>query len=185
MQCYCRTNIFDHSKYIKAFMDMAVDVYMTNGTKDAVGIDNYHIKTTQAGKTFKIKDCRITAFESFHDAAEPVNFLIECGNVKLVYITDTGKAPYKINGLTHIMIEANYDKEILLKNTADGKVPEPLFKRILKTHLSIDGAINFLKINDLSNVSKIYLIHLSDANSDAEAFKNRIEKLTGKETYIL
>ena len=158
---------------------------MTQGTKEALAINSYRIKTIQAGRTFKIKDCRITAFESFHDAAEPVNFLVECGNVKLVYITDTGKAPYKINGLTNIMVEANYDKEMLVRNTASGQIPERLFKRILKTHLSIDGAMNFLKINDLSNVSKIYLIHLSDANSDAEEFKYRVEKLTGKETYVL
>jgi phosphoribosyl 1,2-cyclic phosphodiesterase len=176
---------FDHAKYAKDFINMAIDCYMTQGTKDALGIDSYRIRTIQADKTFKIKDCKITAFQSFHDAAEPVNFLVEYGNVKLVYITDTAKAPYKIKGLTHIMIEANYDKEILLKNTADGKVLEPLMKRIIKTHLSIDGAIKFLTINDLSSVGKIYLIHLSDANSDAEAFKNRVEKLTGKETYIL
>ena len=158
---------------------------MTQGTKDALGIDSYRIRIIKAQQPFKIGSITITPFESFHDAAEPVNFLISGHGINFVYITDTAKAPYKINGLTHIMIEANYDKDLLIKNTADGKIAESLYKRILQTHLSIDGALDFLKRNDLSNVSKIYLIHLSDANSNAEAFKNRIEKLTGKETYIL
>lgn len=177
----------DHAKYVKDIMRMAIDCYMTEGTKKALGLGFYDFraKTISVGEDLEIKGLTVRAFQSFHDAAEPVNFLLSGKGINLVYITDTSKAPYKINNMTHIMIEANYDKNILIRNTADGLLHENVYKRILENHLSIDGALEFLRKNDLSRVRKIFLIHLSDKNSDADDFRKRVERLTGKETWVL
>ena len=177
----------DHAKYAKELMKHAIDCYMSHGTKEALGLNHldFRAKTIKAGEKVKIKDLTITAFESFHDAEEPLNFLVSGQGINFVYITDTAKAPYRINNLTHIMIEANYDKNILMQNVENGKINPKLYKRIINSHLSIDGAIKFLKNNDLGKVRKIYLTHLSDANANAREFKNRVAGLTGKETYVL
>ena len=42
-----------------------------------------------------------------------------------------------------------------------------------------DTAINLLERSDLSRLKKIYVMHLSDANSDAEVIKYRLQELTG------
>jgi len=63
-------------------------------------------------------------------------------------------------------------------------VPPALKKRILKSHFSLENVKEFLKANDLSRVQEIWLLHLSDGNSDAERFKREIQELTGKMVFI-
>ena len=63
-------------------------------------------------------------------------------------------------------------------------MPPALKKRILKSHFSLENVKEFLKANDLSRVQEIWLLHLSDGNSDAERFKREIQELTGKMVFI-
>ena len=57
-------------------------------------------------------------------------------------------------------------------------------RRLTKSHFSLENLKSFLKANDLSQVREIYLIHLSDANSDEEKFKYEIAALTGKPVIV-
>jgi hypothetical protein len=41
-----------------------------------------------------------------------------------------------------------------------------------------------MQANDLSKVQEIWLLHLSDGNSDADRFKREIQELTGKPVYV-
>jgi hypothetical protein len=50
--------------------------------------------------------------------------------------------------------------------------------------LSLDGCINALQANDLSEVNKIILLHLSAGNSNARQFKRQVELSTGKNVLI-
>ena len=50
--------------------------------------------------------------------------------------------------------------------------------------MSLENFIEFLRANDMSRVRQIYLLHLSDGNSDAEGFKRRVQQETGAEVYI-
>jgi phosphoribosyl 1,2-cyclic phosphodiesterase len=57
-------------------------------------------------------------------------------------------------------------------------------KRLVNSHFSLENVLEFLKANDTNKLKEIYLMHLSDKNSDAELFKNEIEKLTGVITNV-
>ena len=164
---------------------MAIDVYMTQGTYGALNIKGHRIHIIKQKDTFKVGHFTVRSFPSFHDANEPVNYVIDIDKYRVAYITDTREAKYIIPNMTHILIEANYSKELLIKNTADGIEDDILMKRIVKSHLSIEQTIEFLKMNDLSKTVAIYLIHLSDKNSDEKMFKEMVEKETGIETYVL
>lgn len=50
--------------------------------------------------------------------------------------------------------------------------------------MSLETAKEFLRANDLSRVQEIWLLHLSDDNSDAERFKREIQGLTDKPVYV-
>ena len=50
-------------------------------------------------------------------------------------------------------------------------------KRVMKSHLSLENLIDFLKANDLSKVQEIYLLHLSDSNSDINLIEEEIKKI--------
>jgi len=42
----------------------------------------------------------------------------------------------------------------------------------------------FLQANDLSRVQEIWLLHLSDGNSNSERFKREVKEISGKPVYI-
>lgn len=103
---------------------------------------------------------------------------------KLVYITDTAYVKYKFSALTHVMIEANYEGNIMTGNVHNGSLPGCVAARIYRSHMSIDTVLNFLKANDMQNVKQIYLLHLSNVNSNAERFKELVQRQTGAEVYV-
>jgi ribonuclease BN (tRNA processing enzyme) len=50
--------------------------------------------------------------------------------------------------------------------------------------MSIQNCVKFLQSNDLSKTDSITLIHLSDRNSHAKLFKEKVQKATGKRVEI-
>lgn len=176
----------DHCKAVKDVIKAGIDCYMTQGTKEAIELDWHRIKVIKPKQQFKVGSWTILPFETQHDAVEPVGFLLY-SNVtkeKLLYATDTYYIKYRFQGLTHIMVECNYSLDILKGNVEKGLIEPELKNRLLRSHFSLENVKEFLKANDLSKVEQIWLLHLSDNNSDAERFKREIQELTGKEVYI-
>lgn len=175
----------DHCKAIADVMRAGIDVYASAGIIDTLGLSGHRIRVIRAREQFKVGTWTIFPFETQHDAAEPLGFLManQAGE-KLMYATDTYYIRYRFRGLTHIMVEANYSLDILRKNVASGAVPVDVKNRIIRSHFSLENVKEFFKANDLSKVREIHLLHLSDNNSDAERFKKEIQELTGKMVFI-
>ena len=176
----------DHSKAIRDVLRMGVYVYASPGTIGALRLTNHRLKPIKSLDTFRIGTWVIKAFETQHDAVEPLGFLLhsKATGERLLFATDTYYVKYRFPKLTHIMVECNYAKDILYENVKRGAVPEVFKNRLLTSHFSLENVKEFLKANDLSRVQEIHLLHLSDGNSDAERFKREIMELTGKPTYI-
>lgn len=175
----------DHIKSLKDILKAGIDVYMSEGTKQAIGSDHHRIQTVKPKKQFTLGTWTIMPFDTEHDVSEPMGFLLanRLGE-KLLFATDTYFIRYRFPGLTHIMVECNYDMGILNENIASGRVPTVMKKRLLKSHFSLDNVKEFLRANDLSKVQEIWLLHLSDNNSDEVLFKQEIAELTGKLIYV-
>ncbi|HHY42544.1 MAG TPA: MBL fold metallo-hydrolase [Thermoanaerobacterales bacterium] len=178
----------DHAKAVKDLMKFGIDIYLSQGTADEIsglGPWRHRINIIKAKQQFKIGTWTILPFETQHDAAEPLGFLFanQAGE-KLLYATDTYYIRYKFSGLTHIMVECNYSIDILNENIRAGKVYQAQKNRILKSHFSLENVKDFLRANDLSQVREIWLLHLSDGNSDAKRFKQEIQELTGKMVFV-
>ena len=175
----------DHAKAIKDIMKAGIDCYMSRGTAEALGLSGHRVHIIKAKQQFRIGTWTILPFETQHDAAEPLGFLMaNQDGERLLYATDTYFIRYRFRGLTHIAVECNYSLDILRANVANGSVEPVLKNRILKSHFSLENVKKFLLANDLSRVQEIWLLHLSDGNSDAERFKREVMELTGKPTYI-
>lgn len=176
----------DHKDHCKAANDMlkaGINIYASPRTMSAIQPkDGYSHRWNLIvhGKQFNVGTWTILPFDTQHDAAEPLGFLLQNQAEKLLFATDTYYIKYKFSGLTHIMIECNYVADILRANVEAGKVPESMKNRLLKSHFSLENVKEFLRANDLNKVREIWLIHLSDGNSDAERFKREIQELTGK-----
>ena len=50
--------------------------------------------------------------------------------------------------------------------------------------MDIDGAVDILRGLDPRALKQVWLLHLSDGNSDAEAFRRMAQRATGAEVYI-
>lgn len=170
----------DHAKYVREYMNNGLDVYMTQGTKDALELEpHYRLKVIKERNAFKVNDFKILPFEAVHDAAEPVGFVIANEDNKLLYATDTKYIKYHIPGLTHIMLEANHEYEYMMQNVEDGVLHQSLANRIMDSHMSLETAIKYLSKIDKSKLKEIMLIHLSDTNSRKNYFKEKIQGATG------
>lgn len=179
------TSTFDHSKAVKEIMRAGIDCYISAGTVEALGLSGHRLNIIKAKQQFRIGTWTALPFDTQHDAAEPLGFLLanQAGD-KLLYATDTYYIRYKFHGLTHIMVECNYSLDILKRNVDAGAVPKELKSRILKSHFSLENVKKFLQANDLSKVQEIWLLHLSDGNSDAEKFKREVQELTGRMVFV-
>ncbi|MDT8980013.1 MBL fold metallo-hydrolase [Paenibacillus sp. chi10] len=175
----------DHSKSIKDLMKAGINVYTGQGTTEALGLSGHRIRPVAARQQFTIGTWTILPFEVEHDAAEPLGFILaNRSGDKLLFATDTYYIRYRFAGLTHIMIECNYSIKILRENIAAGRVPAVMKNRLLRSHFSLENIKEFIRANDMRRVQEIWLLHLSDKNSDEELFKSEIQALTGKQVMI-
>lgn len=173
----------DHSKYARQYLAASIPVFASKGTLDGIlkGKTEWYAKPVENKTLFKVGGFSIFPFDVRHDAAEPFGYLIshkECG--VCLFATDTFYLKYKFAGLNQIMLECNYDKEILDKNMADGVIPAFVGERVLRSHMSIGTVLSTLAASDLTNVANIVLLHLSGHNSAPESFKAKVEEATGK-----
>ena len=163
----------DHAKSVDELINRGMDVYMSQGTAEALGTD---IATLiEDMEQFNIGTLDIVPFAVFHDAKEPLGFLIKSrvdGDV-LAFATDTVNLRYRFPGLNILAIEANYDKVILARCE---KLPEKVRHRIENAHMEIDTLCDYLRSLDLSVCREIHLLHLSDATSHEGQFINKVKK---------
>lgn len=176
----------DHVKSAKNLAKLGVNIYTSQGTIDMANLNGHRINRVKALEQFEAGTFKILPFDVEHDVPEPLGFLVYSKETKekLLYLTDTYYIRYIFKGLTHILIEANYDPDVLLSNIRINYMDSGRAKRVITSHMSIDTTIQTLKSFDLSLVKQIYLLHLSNDNSNTELFKERVQAITGKEVYI-
>ncbi len=178
-----------HGDHAKAAGDLAkagVDVYTSQGTIDACKLTGHRMKSVKALQEVMIGTFAVLPFDVQHDVPEPLGFLLTSRRTgeKLLYFTDTYYLKYRFTGLTHIMGECNYSMDIVEQSVRNGYIPPELVPRLVKSHMSLEHFLDLLKANDLHEVKQIYLLHLSNNNSDAERFREAVQKLTGTEVYV-
>lgn len=173
----------DHAKGVNDLFKQGLDVWTSVGT--AVALNNSYLNTFKKHSgVYDFVKCgsfTIQPFEAVHDAEEPVNFLIKDRTTKetLAFITDTAYVRYRLSPINYLMLEVNYIKDKLDRNVYEKSLNLYLRNRIVKNHMSLERALDFLRACDLSACKKIFVLHLSDKNSDADLIEREIKKLTG------
>jgi phosphoribosyl 1,2-cyclic phosphodiesterase len=135
-----------------------------------------------------IGDISIETFPIQHggeerDAGEPVGFVVRNGQASFAVATDVGRPSQEIvaamHGTTAVLIESNYDDELLNRKLAD-----PKFKNdweYLKWVKSDDGHLSNAQCADLlvrsmsESTKDVYLGHLSENHPNPESDNNCFE----------
>ena len=163
----------DHAKAVDELISRGMAVYMSQGTAEALEAEG--VELMEHMEQFSVGSLDIVPFATFHDAKEPLGFLIKSrvdGDV-LAFATDTVNLRYKFPGLNLLCIEANYDKAILERCE---RMPEKTRYRITNSHMEIDTLCDYLRSLDLAMCREIHLLHLSDATSHEGHFINKVRR---------
>lgn len=172
----------DHAKFAKKIAKW-MPIYASKGTFDCLdfGIYNYQKNILKPNKMESIGTFRIIPIKAFHDAKEPFAYLLKSTITEetLLFATDTRYLENVFEPLDYIMIECNYDESTLQSRYTSGSVTKTQYKRLVNAHMSLQNCIKLLKANDLSKLKEIYLMHLSDKNSNEQMFKRAIQEVTG------
>lgn len=183
--CLITHEHMDHAKAIKDMLHRGVDCYMSAGTASELQLEsNSRLHICREKESFSIGSWTIVPFDVQHDSKEPLGFLLSNGTENILYATDTYYLKYKFPGLTHIMIECNHSYAIVENNVQNNRLSNHLAKRLMRSHFSLENLKEFFRANDLSKVKEIWLLHLSDANSDEKLFQKEIAAITGKPVYV-
>ena len=171
----------DHAKAANDLMKAGIDCYMSQGTAEAIGASGHRLIIIRAGVQFKIGSWLVLPFDVKHDTAEPLGFLLASGREKILFATDTAYLKYSFSGLTRIMVETNYDLESLNSNPA---LNPAMRKRIMFNHFGLENVLDFIRVNDMSHVKEVYLLHLSNDNSNAVRIKREVQAVAGCPVYV-
>jgi len=181
--CLVSHEHLDHSKAVKDLLKAGVDVYLSMGTDEALMLNNHHrVHILKTGKTEVIGDpfgWTVMPFALIHDAREPLGFLIAYGDDRLLFIPDTEYAEPRFQGITIAAVECNHIEDMLSDNIVNGNLPSVVGRRVRRNHMSLKTVIDMLKANNLSRCRKIYLLHLSDGNSDEKRMVAEVQAATG------
>lgn len=173
----------DHSRAVLQLQRRGIDVYMGWKTAkqvmaevDTVYYRNYLEQLQQRD----IGSWIVLPFEVNHDVAN-FGYLLQSRETKekALYMVDSSVIDYSFEGITHWLIEVNYDDKLL----EAGPYNDYLKDRVKRSHMSLDNLKVFLKTSDLSKTKEIHLLHLSDCNAHEQQFIDEIQALTGKPTY--
>ena len=130
-----------------------------------------------------LEDFHIESFEVPHDGTDNVGYCIEIDGKVFSFLTDLGEitptAAHYISKAHYLILEANYDEEMLKM----GPYPQYLKERIAsKTgHMSNSDTAEFLAENITEHLRYIWLCHLSKDNNHPElAYKTVEWKLKNK-----
>ena len=168
----------DHSQCVDKLLASGIPVYLSQGTARALELPEKLLDLATemvAGEQFTVGTMVIKPFSTFHDAQEPLGFVMQSqvdGDI-FAFATDTVNLPYNFPGVNILAVEANFQTSILERCE---RMPEKTRHRISNTHMEIDKLVQCLRRMDLGRCREIYLLHLSSATSHEGQFINKVAR---------
>jgi len=171
----------DHADHIKSVgclgENLNVPIYATElvhaGIRRSRYVEEMLIQSRRViekDTVFSIRDLNITAFEVPHDSSDNVGYSIEYKGQTFVFVTDVGHITDNVckyaSEANHLVIEANYDDEMLMSGSYPAFLKERVSSR--SGHLSNRDAAEFLALSYTPKLKDIWLCHLSRDNNHPE-----------------
>lgn len=166
----CTHKHLDHSKSLKDFETSGIPIckpyetllmnqflsnsYFTVRTFDLTTIDGNWTHTNADGTP-----CPIYGFLITHK---------EMG--RMLYITDCELIKWRYRDINHVLLGVNYDKNLISGDDAKKK-------HVVRGHMSIDTACDFVKANASDQLQNVIMCHLSKENADAGKFIEKMKKV--------
>ena len=176
----------DHSRAVKDLLKYAIDVYALPETLSALNVSEHHrTHRVEPLKPFTVYTFEIMAITMHHDCP-CVGYMVYSNvtNERLFFATDTYKITVNPQSIDYLILEINYQKEIVNNLVNEGIMESSIRARLLFSHFELSKALNWLKRIDKSRLKRIYVAHLSNGHSNAEEIKRAVIAETGVPTVI-
>lgn len=190
----------DHSRCVDKVIKSGVPTYMSQGTAIALDLPETLLDLANeatAGELIHIGTMDVMPFPAYHDTEEPLGYLIKSriDHQICAYCIDTVNLPYRFPGVTILAVEANYDP-VFFKwldeaideddslDSVKRRQMRKVARRTMNTHMSIDRLCECLQGMDLSSCTDVYLMHLSDRNSNEGVFLRKVSRVVPARTKI-
>ena len=85
-------------------------------------------------------------------------------------MTDTEVCKWRFKNVNHILLGVNYDPELLSGDDAKKN-------HVVRGHMSIDTACDFVKVNASEQLQNIIMCHLSSENADKNLFIKKMKEV--------
>lgn len=155
----------DHRKSADDFKNMGIPVWQP-----------YHDEVKS--QTHKFGSFSVQSFEVPHDNEPCVGYFIKVDGQKILYATDFEYIPvsFKKIGLNHLIIECNYQKE-LVDTEAENRV------HVLRGHAELQTTLGIVEDNNSDSLRTVLICHLSNNNSNPEEIVAEVQKVA-KNAYV-
>lgn len=177
----------DHSQCVEKILSSGIPAYLSQGTARALELPEKLLDMATemvAGEQFTVGTIDIMPFSTFHDAQEPLGFVMQSqvdGDV-FAFATDTVNLPYNFPGVNILALEANFQQDILDRSE---RMPEKTKKRVSNTHMEIDKLCECLRRMDLRACRELWLLHLSSAMSHEGQFVYKVQRAVPRQTKVM
>ena len=174
--CFISHSHQDHSRAVKDLLSATIDVYALPETLSAMGVSNHHrTHSVEPLKSITINTFEIMPITMYHDCP-CVGYMVysEKTGERLFFATDTYKITVNPQSVDYLILEINYQKEIVNNLVNEGKMEASIRARLLFSHYELSKALKWLKKIDKSRLKRIYVAHLSSGNSNESEIKNTL-----------
>lgn len=173
----------DHSYGVKDALKAGVFCGMSSATAKELDVyDHHRVIYLESMQPQNIGPWRVLPFALEHDVS-CLGYFISTGAERLLFVPDTGYVRARFQGVNILAIECNHIGDILSHNILEGNLPPVVGRRVRRNHMSLETLIEMLKANDLSQCRQIWLLHLSDGNSDEARMIKEVQEATGVPVY--
>lgn len=156
----------DHSKSIHKALIYQIPVYSCSD----VAKSQKGVKILKPNNKYKIGNFAVQPIPVKHNV-ECYAYLIEHEEMgRMIFATDLSEFPYKIKNLQHLLIESNYDENIIIDHLCKNQN----IRSAYQYHMEIGETIKTIKRIYSTELNTIVLCHLSERNSNEQDFQQRV-----------
>ena len=150
----------DHSGYIEQYKKAGI--HAVSFGEELPKYDTDKMKYYQLG----MGKFRIKPFPLVHDVPCYGFYIMHPEMGTLIYATDTEYIKWRFKNVNHILVEANYSEDLIEMDAANRE-------HVLRGHMSLQTALDFIHSNDNPELRNVVLIHLSDKNTNSAEFRKK------------
>lgn len=179
----------DHIKGVEQLVKQTkIPVFASAGTLKAMFHNDIPARFYNAEEGYRSANFEVSSFRTSHDSAMSVGYKIRFGEDLFGVCTDTGivtaEAEKALLGCKTVLIESNYDEEMLRKNL---NYPPDLKRRISGEfgHLSNTDCADFALRLVKNGTRHLILGHLSQENNTPNTAKSCVEKYLSAHGFVI